>query len=200
MLLDERPVDFDEPGWLYEIKFDGYRVAAEFDGEVRLRTRNGTDCTKWFPEITQALAKVKGGQYIVDGEMCVLDELGRSDFDKLHDRARRRRWYEGASPVVYCVFDLLVYRGVDISQQPLVQRKAALAKLFKPAKPGILVVRHFDDQPQRIFEEAVIPLKLEGLVAKRAASTYQPGVRSTDWVKVKRKGAVPPERFNRGKR
>jgi bifunctional non-homologous end joining protein LigD len=140
---------------------------------------------------------VKGGQYIVDGEMCVLDELGRSDFDKLQDRARRRRWYEGASPVVYCVFDLLVNRGVDITQQPLMQRKAALAKLFKPARPGILVVRHFEDQPERIFAEAVIPLKLEGLVAKRAASVYQAGVRSTDWVKVKRKGAIPPERFKR---
>lgn len=199
MLLDERPLDFDEPGWIYEIKFDGYRMTAEFDrGAVQLRSRNGADATRWFPEITQALGSVKGGQYIVDGEMCVLDELGRSDFDKLQDRARRRRWYEGASPVVYCVFDLLVNRGVDISRQPLVQRKAALAKVFKPARPGILVVRHFDDQPGRIFEEAVIPLKLEGLVAKRAASFYQPGVRSPEWVKVKRKGAIPPERFKRG--
>lgn len=197
MLLDERPLDMDEPGWIYEIKFDGYRLLAEFDGGVQLRTRNGADATRWFPEIVSSLAKVKGGQYIVDGEVCVLDELGRSDFNKLQDRARRRRWYEGASPVVFCVFDLLVSRGVDITQQPLIQRKAALAKLFKPAKPGILVVRHFEDQPLRIFDEAVIPLKLEGLVAKRAASVYHPGVRSNDWVKVKRKGAIPPERFKR---
>ncbi|MDP9991945.1 bifunctional non-homologous end joining protein LigD [Variovorax boronicumulans] len=197
MLLDERPLDLDEPGWIYEIKFDGYRLLAECDGGVQLRTRNGADATKWFPEIVSSLAKVKGGQYVIDGEVCVLDELGRSDFNKLQDRARRRRWYEGASPVVYCVFDLLVNRGVDITQQPLIRRKAALAKLFKPAKPGILVVRHFEDQPLRIFEEAVIPMKLEGLVAKRAASVYQPGVRSSDWVKVKRKGAIPPERFKR---
>ncbi|MBJ2154741.1 ATP-dependent DNA ligase [Variovorax sp. IB41] len=85
--------------------------------------------------------------------------------------------------MVFCVFDLLVNRGADVTQQPLIQRKAALAKLFKPAKPGILVVRHFEDQPLRIFEEAVIPLKLEGLVAKRATSIYQPGVRSSDWVR-----------------
>lgn len=197
MLLDERPIDFDEPGWLYEIKFDGYRLAAEFDGTVKLRTRNGSDATRWFPEIVSSLKQVKGGQCIVDGEVCVLDELGRSNFDKLHDRARRRRWYEGASPVVYCVFDLLVSRGVDITQQPLVQRKSALAKLFKPSRPGILVVRHFEDQPLRIFDEAVIPLELEGLVAKRAASVYQPGVRSSDWVKVKRKAAIPAQRFKR---
>ncbi|MBT2333642.1 hypothetical protein J7E49_06955 [Variovorax paradoxus] len=137
MLLDERPIDFEEPGWIYELKFDGYRVTAEFDGTVRLRSRNGADASKWFPEITSSLAKVKGGQHIVDGEICVLDELGRSDFDKLQDRARRRRWHEGSSPVTYCVFDLLVHRGIDITQQPLIQRKALLAKLFKPARgPG----------------------------------------------------------------
>ncbi|WPG35287.1 RNA ligase family protein [Variovorax sp. EBFNA2] len=200
MLLEERPIDFAEPGWIYEIKFDGYRMTAESDGAVQLRTRNGADATKWFPEVAYSLARVKGGQYIVDGEVCVLDELGRSDFDKLQDRAKRRRWYEGASPVVYCVFDLLVSRGVDITQQPLVQRKAALAKLFKPARPGLLVVGHFDSQPERLFAEAVIPLKLEGLVAKRADSVYLPGVRSPDWVKVKRPGAIPAQRFKRGAR
>lgn len=187
MLLDERPLDFVEPGWIYEIQYNGYRIGAEFDrGAVQLRSRNGADATKWFPEITQALAQIQGGQYVVDGEICVLDELGRSDFDKLQDRTRRRRWYAGASPVVYCVFDLLVNRGVDITHQPLVKRKAALAKVFGPSRPGLLVVQHFDDQADRIFEEAVIPLKLEGIVAKRAASAYLPGVRSSDWVKIKR--------------
>jgi bifunctional non-homologous end joining protein LigD len=61
MLLDERPLDFDEPGWIYEIKFDGYRVMAEFDrGTVQVRSRNGADATKWFPEITQALGEREG--------------------------------------------------------------------------------------------------------------------------------------------
>ncbi|WP_198084966.1 hypothetical protein [Variovorax sp. E3] len=180
MLLDERPLDLDEPGGIYEIQYNGYRVGAAFDrGVVQLRSRKGADATKWFPEITQALATIKG-QYVVDGEICVLDELGRSDFDKLQDRARRRRWYAGASPVVYCIFDLLVNRGVDITRQPLVKRKAALSTVFRPSRPGILVVQHFDDQAGRIFEEAVIPLKLEGIVAKRAASAYLPAcVRAT---------------------
>lgn len=192
MLVTSQPVDFNESDWIYEIMYDGYRMTAEFDGLVQLRTRNGSDATKWFPEITHALGKVKGGQYIVDGEMCVFDQRGHTDFGQLQGRVQRRRWYEGAAPVVYCVFDLLVNRGVDISQQPLLQRKAALAKLFKPARPGILVVKHFDDSPRKIFSGAVSALKLDTLVAKRVGSVYRPGVRSLDWVKVSRDGIVPP--------
>ena len=197
MLLDERLINLDEPGWIYELKMDGYRVLAEFDGTVQLRTRNGTDATRWFPEITQSLAMVKAAQCVVDGEVCVLDELGRSDFNQLQDRARRRRRYPGCADVVYCVFDLLVHRGVDITQQPLLKRKAALAKLFKKPLPSIMYMSHFETGAAQLFKEAVIPLKLEGLVAKRADSVYRPGVRSSDWVKVKRKGAVPAERFKR---
>ncbi|WGT65016.1 RNA ligase family protein [Variovorax paradoxus] len=197
MLLDERPLDLDQPGWIYELKMDGYRLVAEFDGAVHLRTRNGTDATKWFPEVAQSLALVKAGECIVDGEVCVLDELGRSDFNQLQDRARRRRRYPGCPDVVYCIFDLLVHRGIDITLQPLLKRKAALAKLLKKPPPSIMYVGHFENGAAQLFKEAVIPLKLEGLVAKRADSIYQPGVRSSDWVKVKRKGAIPPERFKR---
>lgn len=198
MLLTERPVDMTEPGWICEIKFDGYRLMAEVDLEVRLRTRGGANATAWFPEVAAGLSGLKGGPYIFDGEVCVLDEQGRSDFDKLQDRARRRRWFQGAPPVVYCVFDMLVDRGVDITHQPLKQRKAALAKILKKDLPNVLLVGHFDgDDGLTVFEKAVLPLKLEGLVAKRVLSTYKPGARSPDWVKVKRKGAIPAERFKR---
>ena len=92
-------------------------------------TATGTDAAKWFPEAVQSLAQVKAGPCVVDGEVCVLDELGRSDFDQLQERARRRRRrrYPRCRDVDYCVFDLLVNRGVDITQQPLLQRKAAMA-------------------------------------------------------------------------
>lgn len=198
MLLDERLLDLDEPGWIYELKMDGYRLLAEFGGtDVQLRTRNGTDATKWFPEVAKSLAMMKAGQCVVDGEICVLDEMGRSDFNQLQDRARRRRRYPGCPDVVYCVFDLLVHRGVDITQQPLLKRKAVLAKILKQPPPSIMYVGHFETRAAQLFKDAVIPLKLEGLVAKRVDSVYRPGVRSSDWVKVKRKGAIPPERFKR---
>lgn len=189
---------FTDPDWLCEIKFDGYRTLARFgDGDVELRSKNGADCTRWFPEVVEALAQIPGGPYVIDGEACVLDDLGRSDFNRLQDRAKRRRWYAGCDQVTLCVFDLLVDSGRNIMGLPLVERKARLTRLLAGVpKAAVLLV---GDLPAdaALFDQAVMPLQLEGFVAKRKGSTYQPGVRSPDWVKVKRKGAVPPERFKR---
>ncbi|MGJ7497181.1 hypothetical protein ACSFA8_19135 [Variovorax sp. RT4R15] len=199
MLFDERPFDFGEPGWIYELKFDGYRLLAEFgSGKVKLRTRNGADATRWFPELGRSLQEIEGGPFVTDGEVCVLDELGRSDFDRLQDRASRRRWYEGADPVTYAAFDLLVDKGQDITAAPLLERKAKLADLLTPPLPNILMVGHFEEGGEDLFKTAVHTLELEGLVAKRMASIYTPGSRTRDWVKVKRKGAIPLQRFQRG--
>lgn len=198
MLLDERPLDFRAPGWLWEIKFDGYRTTAQFgQGKCELRSRNGADATKWFPELSKSLAAVEGGPFIVDGEVCVLDEVGRSDFNALQDRARRRKWFEGARPVTYCVFDLLAANGRDLTGLPLIERKDALLELLSPAPRFVLLVGHFEEHVETLFKSAVHQLKLEGLVAKRTDSVYKPGIRSADWIKVKRKGAIPPERFKR---
>ncbi|RYF54286.1 MAG: hypothetical protein EOO27_24060 [Comamonadaceae bacterium] len=92
----------------------------------------------------------------------------------------------------------LLHQGrLDLTPTPLVMRKRQLTALFTPPPPAILVVQHFDAGGKEFFDQAVLGLKLEGLVAKRAYSTYQPGVRSAEWVKVKRNGAVPAERFKR---
>ncbi|WP_213956325.1 hypothetical protein [Variovorax sp. dw_954] len=201
MLLDERPFDLDQLGWLYEIKFDGYRLVAEIDGGVvTLRTKGGADSSRWFPEIVDSLRKtLPAGRYVLDGEICALDDVGRSDFDLLHQRALRRRWYPGAPAVVYCVFDLLVNKGRDITQLPLSERKPALIALFSKGAPGILVVTGFEGEGEGrwLFKGPVHQLELEGMVAKRLDSVYRPGVRSPDWVKVKRSGATPAERFKR---
>lgn len=191
-------IDYEAPGWLFEIKYDGYRLLAEFGNlACKLKSRNGANATSWFPELYEGLSKVPGGPYIVDGEVCVLDDLGRSDFDKLHARAKRRRRVEGSDPVTFCAFDLLAVNGSPVMHLPLLVRKKQLGTLLTPAPDSVLYVSHLQEHGRELFERAVQQLKLEGVVAKRGESVYQPGVRSRDWVKIKRKGAVLPERFKR---
>lgn len=194
MLLCERKTIPREPGWHYEIKYDGYRMLATTGEAPRLKSKNGADATTWFPELIRVLAELSPG-HILDGEVCVLDDLGRSDFERLHTRARRKGWYRGADAVAYCVFDMLVCKGRDLRGQPLERRKAALRKLIGPPAPGLLFVHSVEDGAW-LYGHA-LTLGLEGVVGKRAGSVYRSGERSTDWLKIKRPGAVPAKRFRR---
>lgn len=200
MLLSEAGRDLSGEDWLWELKYDGYRLLAEWDnGSVTLKSWNGADATRWFPELTEALATMKHGRCIVDSEVCVLDEIGRSDFDKLHVRAGMRGYRAGADLVVLCVFDILVFEGKNVMALPLVERKALLARLWEPAPPCTLYVRHLVGKEGDWLYEQALALHLEGLGAKRPESVYRPGERTADWVKRKRPGAVPPGRFSRKK-
>lgn len=193
MLLCERKTVPRGTDWHFEIKFDGYRLLAT-TAATPLKSRNGANATTWFPELVDALATLPAG-YILDGEVCVLDDIGRSDFERLHARARRKSWYRGADPVAYCVFDLLVGKEKDLRAQPIERRKAALQQLLASPPPGMLYVTAVDDGAW-LYGHA-LTLGLEGIVGKRAGSTYQDGTRSPDWVKIKHPGAVPPKRFRR---
>lgn len=190
---------FAQPDWIYELKFDGYRmIAGVQDGQVQLATRKGADASRWFPEVVQGLSGLLGGPHILDGEVCVLDETGRSDFNRLQNRASRRCFYPECDPVVYCAFDLLAVDGRSIIGLPVETRKGMLKMLLTPIPPSVIYVGHFGAELGRtLFQQAVQQLQLEGLVAKRLGSPYRPGERSPDWVKVKRKGAAPLERFKR---
>lgn len=97
---------------------------------VALKTRGGVDATAWFAELGAALAALPPGAHILDGEIVVQDEIGRSDFNRPHARALRRCWHAGADPVLYCVFDLLVHGGRDIRALPIEERKARLRALL----------------------------------------------------------------------
>lgn len=195
MLLSNVARPFSDPGWGFEIKFDGYRLLASTseDAGVRLQSRRGADATRWFPEIAASLASVSAQNMIVDGEVCILDEIGRSDFDRLHARARKRG-PDPSEPVVFCVFDVLVSKGKSVMELPLVRRKQLLENLRGAER--ILVVDHLPVEGELLYKH-VLALSLEGLVAKRLDSVYQPGIRTKDWLKIKRPGAVPAQRFSR---
>lgn len=170
--------------WHYSFKYDGYRALVTRD---QVRTRGGADATAWFPEIPAGLSALPAGHHIIDGEVSVL-EAGVSNFVLLHERAMRRRWYAGAPPVVLCAFDLLVHAGQDIRGKPIEERTARLADLVA-GLPGVLFVSNIDNGPAAWA--AVLALRLEGVVAKRAGSLYVAGP-SLDWLKIKRPGATLP--------
>lgn len=200
----EAPEALREPitsqDWLYELKFDGYRCGAGIDPvgstpRVELRTKSGAICTAWFPEVATALSQLRGGPHVIDGEVCVLRPDGTSDFNLLQERAGHRRNYPGASQVTFCAFDLLVVDGRRIIDLPLVERKALLHQLLKPVLPEdeskagtILFVKDLPADAKLFQAMVAAGLKIEGVMAKRRASTYKPGVRSHDWLKIKRPG------------
>lgn len=194
MLVTEVKRPFSRDGWTFELKYDGWRCLAEVnEGHVRLQSRRGNDASRWWPEVAAGLKSI-GGHYILDGEVCVLDDLGRSDFGRLQKRSMLKGWKLGADPVVYCVFDVLVADGRDVMSEPLQLRKESLAKILEPQPPSVMLVGHLDREGDWLYQRA-LDLQLEGIVGKRLDSIYTPGLRSTDWLKIKRPGAVPPERF-----
>ena len=163
----------------FEIKYDGYRVLAEIDaGRVRPQTCNGADATAWFPEIMMSLAGTPGHQ-LLDGEVCVVDELGRSDFERLKRRAQMRRYKPGADLVAYCAFDILVADGCSVMDEQLVRRKERLADVFAQRPDQLLVVSAVEGEGEWLFQQA-LGLKLEGIVAKRLDSVYRPGTKCSN--------------------
>lgn len=134
------------------------------------------------------------GAHILDGESVVQDEIGRSDFNRPHARALRRCWHAGAGPILYCVFDLLVHGGCNIRALPIEERKARLRALLTGVENGLLFVDCVQDGGW--LWQAVVGLKLEGVVAKAVGSAYVAG-ESGAWLKIKRPGAIAPLRFHR---
>ena|SRR5579862_390970 len=167
------------PGWSFEVKFDGYRALAYVHGgECRLLSRNGNDLTARFSSLAKDIAKaVKSPDAVVDGEVCRLDERGRSSFSELQ---------QGNGPLVYYAFDLLELDGGQLCDLPLTERKLRLPKLLDRRVSSVRLSESFDDGPALL--NAVKEQQLEGIMAKRADSRYLPGRRTRDWLKIKAHG------------
>ncbi|WAS96727.1 DNA ligase D [Nannocystis punicea] len=170
------------PGWVYEAKFDGYRVLARIDGdEVALYTRNGNDWTARMLPLRGELAALGLESAWLDGEITVLDPRGRPDFQRLQQAFDG----DGSRDIVYFVFDLLYLRGHDLRRVPLVERRRLLEQVLGAARPGehVRYSETLAGPVDRLLADAC-KRGLEGLIGKRADSLYT-SARSPSWIKLK---------------
>lgn len=166
--------------WIHEIKYDGYRLQAAVSGEsVRLYTRNGLDWTGKFQPVADALAALNLKDVLLDGEVAVAHANGRTDFSSLQKSLESGV----AKGVSYFVFDVLADGAKDMRKTPLIERKARLEKLLVKAKAPIRLSPYFEGGGPDVLE-AFREKGLEGIVSKKAGSTYQSG-RTKGWLKIK---------------
>jgi bifunctional non-homologous end joining protein LigD len=173
----------DGPGWLHEIKLDGYRLLCFLDrDDVRLVSRNGHDWTRRFPAIADALRALPVESALLDGEAVVFDAQGRTSFQDLQGAVGRE---PGARAVSLALFDCLHLDGQDLRDRPLVERKQALRGLLvqQPATATLRLSDHVIGQGAEFFA-AACRNDLEGIVSKRIDSPYRAG-RSRSWLKIK---------------
>jgi bifunctional non-homologous end joining protein LigD len=166
------------PDWLHEVKYDGYRLRLERDGDrVRLITRGGLNWTDRYPWIVEAARKVRQKRFALDGEAVVLGVDGVADFNALHSRKHDHE-------VQFCAFDILTEGDDQLRGLPLSMRKTNLDRLLARRPEGVFVNPFERGEIGQDLFEAACRVGLEGLVSKRRDRPYQAG-RSKDWLKTK---------------
>ncbi len=176
MLATSVKEPFDHPDWIFEVKWDGYRAIAEIrDDGVSLYSRNLISFEKKFSPIVDSLRKLKF-EAVLDGEIVVVDDQGRPDFQMLQH-------YTGSGHLLYHVFDLLHFRGHDLTSLSLIRRKELLKRIL-PSTPRIRFSDHVWKEGV-LFYSVAKEKGLEGIVAKHSQSLYETGRRSRQWLKVK---------------
>src|SRR5258705_5510031 len=184
---------FNDPDWLFEIKWDGYRVEAVVrDGKVKLWTRSLKDAETYFPNLLSPPTWINAREAIVDGEVVALDDEGRPDFSLLQERISERRAGSGrggagaapptsGGPLVYQAFDLLYLDGRSLLGVPLEDRKRLLAVVLRGGDHRVRFADHVIGEGVAFLDSARA-LNLEGIIAKHRRSTYVPGTRSKAWL------------------
>lgn len=168
---------FDDPEWLFEIKWDGYRALCTVEGEkLTLVSRNGLDMLARFPDLRALAGAFASSPIVVDGEIVSLDSKGRSEFQRLQESQKK------PAGLTYVAFDLLYADGTDLRKHPLEERKALLERLIRDGSI-VLYSKHVVGRGKALFESAR-EQKLEGIIGKKRDSTYQER-RGRDWVKIK---------------
>ena len=175
------------PGWIHEIKHDGFRILAHRRGRsVRLLTRNGNDLGDHFPLAAAAIEALPVRSCVVDGEAIVCGDSGLAVFDLIRGHATN-------AGAVLCAFDLLEVNGEDIRREPIEDRKRRLAGLLRLPHEGIAVNEHFVGGDCAIIYKHACALGCEGIVSKRLGSPYRAG-RSLHWLKIKNPAAPAVKR------
>jgi len=188
MLAESTEKPFDDKGWLFEIKWDGYRAIAFIEGgKVRLVSRNQNELTGRYPELKNMPEYVKAKTAILDGEVVALDDEGRASFSLMQQRTGfrpggHRIAAKADIAVLYYAFDLIYLDGYDWRRVNLIDRKKKLREILKEGD-ALRYSDHYEAQGTALFEIAR-QKKLEGILAKRSASCYEER-RSRDWLKIK---------------
>jgi bifunctional non-homologous end joining protein LigD len=173
--LTDQP--FDDPDWIFETKWDGFRaIAVAGPGHASLYSRNGHDISRKYSSICAALSAIKQAA-VLDGELVALDAHGRSRFQLLQNAEREH------VRLLYCVFDLLYLDGKDLRGKTLLERKAELQRIL-PNSPLLLYSAHVVGEGLKAFNRAKRANE-EGVMAKLASGRYHSGVRTREWLKVK---------------
>ena len=170
----------DDGSWAYEIKWDGYRTLAFVDGgRVRLQSSNLLDVTAKWPELGGLADGVPAGRAILDGELVVLDDEGRPRFELIQRHERQAAYY---------IFDVLSIEGQDTIELPYEDRRRLLTDLVEPGDNWMVPAHRVGDGAELL--DATATQGLEGVMAKRLGTAYQPGRRSPNWRKVKNRTRV----------
>jgi bifunctional non-homologous end joining protein LigD len=171
---------FDNASFLFELKWDGYRIIAYKNKTVSLRSREFQDYTNIYSSITSTLKSLPFS-VILDGEVIMLDDKGKPSFEMLQQVKTL-----GTDRLVFCVFDILWLEGYSLLKVPLIDRKKILSSIIKNSEGNVAVYPHIINDGLEMFRNA-IDKQLEGIVAKQIHSTYHPGERSKLWMKIQAK-------------
>ena len=177
MLATLTDAPFDDPDWVFETKWDGFRLIACLEhGKVTLYSRNGKIISDSYRGVAQALERLKVDA-VLDGELVALDRRGISHFQLLQNALRAE------ATLRYCIFDLMFLDGEDLRDWTLVERKERLRRLL-PKHPLLSFSTHRSQHGSKFFKQA-LEQGLEGIMAKRKSSKYLSGARTSDWLKIK---------------